>query len=306
MILAQREAPARDPESQTAPTLPPIWNHADGDVVTTVTGRLILCTALAAVTAGCGSTASQEATTVVTRADERRPTPPEAAVRKSTVSAPAPRRCLAGAVRRLNGGERATALVLDRPTTAHRTPGGVVLARFGKLNVNGVPTVFRALETRTGADCAPAWYRVQLPIRPNGATGWIKATGTHSYTVDTRITIDLSERRVSVYRRGRLVERVAAGIGKPATPTPLGRYYVNQRLLAADPTGPWGPGGIGISAFSPVLVDWVQGGPIAIHGTNRPESIGLRVSFGCVRVANDDLRRLMKLAPPGTPVQIRS
>jgi lipoprotein-anchoring transpeptidase ErfK/SrfK len=109
---------------------------------------------------------------------------------------------------------------------------------------------------------------------------------------------------VILYRDGREVLSVKAAIGTSATPTPIGRYYVNQRLLSSDPGGPFGPAAIGISAFSPVLTGWAQGGPIAIHGTNRPELIGQRVSNGCIRVHNRDLRRLFTVALSGTPVTI--
>ena len=121
----------------------------------------------------------------------------------------------------------------------------------------------------------------------------------------TRITVDLSERRVRLYRQGRLVLTSRAAVGSSATPTPLGRYYVNQRLVPRDASGPFGPGAVGISAFSPVLTGWAQGGPIAIHGTNEPWSIGRAVSNGCIRLPNPVLRRLFKQALAGTPVLIR-
>jgi lipoprotein-anchoring transpeptidase ErfK/SrfK len=80
---------------------------------------------------------------------------------------------------------------------------------------------------------------------------------------------------------------------------------VNQRLVPTDKTGPFGPAAVGVSAFSPVLTGWAQGGPIAIHGTNQPWSIGHSVSNGCIRLPNDVLRRLFAAAPAGTPVIIR-
>ena len=80
---------------------------------------------------------------------------------------------------------------------------------------------------------------------------------------------------------------------------------MNQRLIPYSPYGAFGPGAIGISAFSEVLTGWAQGGPVAIHGTNRPELIGQRVSNGCMRVQNDVLRRLFVRALPGTPVTVR-
>ena len=41
-----------------------------------------------------------------------------------------------------------------------------------------------------------------------------------------------------------------------------------------------------------------------IHGTNRPYSIGMRVSHGCVRLYPEDIVKLYGLVAPGTPVAI--
>ena len=121
---------------------------------------------------------------------------------------------------------------------------------------------------------------------PERHHGWVRARKVQRASVRTRITVDLSERRVRLYRRGRLVLTSRAAVGSSATPTPLGRYDVNQRLVPRDASGPFGPGAVGISAFSPVLTGWAQGGPIAIHGTDEPWSIGRAVSNGCIRLPN--------------------
>lgn len=42
----------------------------------------------------------------------------------------------------------------------------------------------------------------------------------------------------------------------------------------------------------------------ALHGTNRPETIGRSVSHGCVRLRNDDIAALYDMVPIGTPVYI--
>lgn len=42
----------------------------------------------------------------------------------------------------------------------------------------------------------------------------------------------------------------------------------------------------------------------AIHGTNRPETIGRSVSHGCVRLRNEDIAVLYDIVPIGTPVYI--
>ena len=98
--------------------------------------------------------------------------------------------------------------------------------------------------------------------------------------------------------------RATVAVGSPSTPTPYGRFYVNQRLIPEDTSGPFGPGAIGVSAYSNVLTGWTQGGPIAIHGTNEPWSIGHAVSNGCIRLPNGTLTRLFKIVPPGTQVII--
>jgi lipoprotein-anchoring transpeptidase ErfK/SrfK len=54
-----------------------------------------------------------------------------------------------------------------------------------------------------------------------------------------------------------------------------------------------------------VLVDWPQGGPIAIHGTNEPATIGQAASHGCLRIDNAVLERLIHVVPDGTPDRIR-
>jgi lipoprotein-anchoring transpeptidase ErfK/SrfK len=57
--------------------------------------------------------------------------------------------------------------------------------------------------------------------------------------------------------------------------------------------------------LSNVLTGWTQGGPIAIHGTDKPWSIGRAASNVCSRVRNSTLRRILAVALPGTPVVVR-
>lgn len=255
----------------------------------TVVRAVLVILLASAVTAGCG--AGREAPA---------PTSDVAGAKKT---APA---CVPGSTRGVGSATTTFAAVVRERAVAHRAPGSGRIAGFGPENVNGVPTVFAVLAERLGSDCAPDWYRVQLPVRPNGSTGWVRAADVELAPVTTRIVVDLSERRVTLYDRGREILSARAAIGSSRTPTPTGRYYVNQRLIPADASGPFGPGAIGISAFSEVLTGWTQGGPIAIHGTNRPDLIGQAVSNGCVRVRNDLLRRLFDRTLAGTPVTVRA
>ena len=239
--------------------------------------------ALAVLAAGCGSAKQTQAPPA--------PSPPR-------------HKCTPGE-RALGSSRRSYAAFAPDGAVALRMPGGAVLARFDAKNANHYPTVFGVLGVVRKRDCSLLWYRVQLPVKPNGVTGYVRASSVVLRAVSTRIVVELSSRRLTLFRNGRAALRATVAIGSPSTPTPTGRYYVNQRLVPDDTSGPFGPGAVGISAFSNVLTGWTQGGPVAIHGTNEPWSIGRSVSNGCIRLHNPVLRRLFAATPAGTPVLIR-
>jgi lipoprotein-anchoring transpeptidase ErfK/SrfK len=215
-------------------------------------------------------------------------------------------RCTDGELLPLGSARRAYAGSAPRGAVAYRTPGGTVAARFGAKNVNGYPTVFGILGAVVRSDCTPRWYRVQVPLKPNGETAFVRARALIVLTVPTRIVVDVSQRRLTLFRNGKRELTATVAMGSPSTPTPTGRFYVNQRLVPTDTRGPFGPGAIGISAFSNVLTGWAQGGPVAIHGTNEPWSIGHAVSNGCIRLPNATLQRVFRETLAGTPVIIHA
>jgi hypothetical protein len=247
--------------------------------------RSLALVAVALALVGCGAKAA---------ARESHPKPPR--LTKAHTCTPG--------LRRLGTPRVAYAAVVQRQVRAYRRPGHTVFASFGLENANGVATVFGVTGAVLDRSCRAIWYHVQLPMRPNGASGYVRARYVWLTRVPTRIEVDVSARRLSFFRRGRLVLRARVAVGSSATPTPYGRFYVNQRLIPSNPSGPYGPGAIGISAFSNVLTGWTQGGPVAIHGTNEPWSIGHAVSNGCIRLPNPVLRRIFRATPAGTPVVV--
>lgn len=50
----------------------------------------------------------------------------------------------------------------------------------------------------------------------------------------------------------------------------------------------------------------LEGGEYAIHGTNRPNSVGGFVSYGCVRMYNQDISDLFERVEVGTQVVVTS
>lgn len=163
----------------------------------------------------------------------------------------------------------------------------------------GLPVVFLVLEERGD------WLRVQVSMRPNGLQRWVKRSEVNIRTVPNRVEVRVAERQLLVYDgEGELLLQETVGVGSDRTPTPLGRFFVDG-WVSLNGLGPYGAGQLSVAGFSDVLHSFGGGvGQIAIHGTNRPQSIGESVSNGCVRMHNDALDRLVRIAPLGTPVDI--
>jgi len=160
-----------------------------------------------------------------------------------------------------------------------------------------------ALGSRRGAG-GRWWYRLSLPGRPNGGSGWVPADAVEASPVRNRIVVRLGARRLEVRRvsDGRVLLGAVVAVGRPGAATPLGRdFYVASAFVPTDPF--FGSFALETSAYSR-LTDWPDDGIVGIHGTNQPGLLGEAVSHGCIRVSNDVARRLERLAPLGTPIDI--
>jgi hypothetical protein len=152
----------------------------------------------------------------------------------------------------------------------------------------------------------PGWIRVQLPVRPNGSSAWLRSEDVRLLRNEYQVRVDLARRELVARERGRVFLRTPVAIGAAASPTPPGRWYVTYGVRLRDPDNVYGPFAIGLSAHSPTLESFNgQDAQIALHGTNDPGSIGHAVSNGCVRLPNAQIRRLVARLPRGTPVVIR-
>jgi lipoprotein-anchoring transpeptidase ErfK/SrfK len=149
------------------------------------------------------------------------------------------------------------------------------------------------------------WVRVRLPVLPNGTTGWVPRRALGGYeAVHTRLVVDVARLRATLYRDGRVLQRSPVGVGMPGWDTPLGKFYVRNRLTRYR-SPMYGPVAFGTSARSPRATDWPAGGFVGIHGTDRPDLLPGQVSHGCIRMRNADIVALARRMPVGTPVTIR-
>jgi len=152
------------------------------------------------------------------------------------------------------------------------------------------------------------WLRVLLPIRPNGTTGWIPRNNVVLVSTGYWVIVDKRARAVEIYRRGRLVHRFPAVIGKPATPTPDGLAAIYERDPQPDPGGFLGPWALPLTVFSNVLFNFGGGpGRVAIHGragASLADPLGSARSHGCIRIDNGPIDWMAANIPQGAPVQI--
>ena len=149
------------------------------------------------------------------------------------------------------------------------------------------------------------WLRVLLPGRPNGHAAWIRANTARIWSTPWRVVIRTASRRLLVFRNNRIVRSFPVVVGKPSTPTPRGRFFVEEALTL--PRGSLGaPVAYALSARSTVFQEF-DGGPgqIAIHGIyGIGGTPGTAESHGCVRMTTDALDWMIRRLGTGTPVDI--
>jgi lipoprotein-anchoring transpeptidase ErfK/SrfK len=149
------------------------------------------------------------------------------------------------------------------------------------------------------------WLQVSLPVRPNGATGWVRRDGLELRTIDEAIVVDTAARTLTLLDAGEPVLTTPVAVGTPDNSTPTGAYFVVDKLDTGDASGPYGRFAFGLSAHSDTLTEFAGGdGQVGIHGTDDPSSIGHAVSHGCIRVPADVAQRLADTVNLGTPVVV--
>jgi lipoprotein-anchoring transpeptidase ErfK/SrfK len=170
------------------------------------------------------------------------------------------------------------------------------------------PTTFAVVgdASTPSASKNPGWYQVLLPGRPNGTTGYVPTASVTVTKTPLRMFVDLAKRTLRVESDGTTTMTVPVAIGTPKNPTPTGATYVTELIQNIDPTGSYGPYAYGLALHSNTLSEFEGGdGQVGIHGTNQPRLIGESVSHGCVRLTNDNVKKLVDLQLPlGVPVFI--
>lgn len=206
----------------------------------------------------------------------------------------------------LGNGCRAPAPPAGRPTLSP-VPGptanvvGTVVdggITFNHPTYFGNPLVFTVLAQRGD------WLQVMVPARPNGQLGWVRASDVELSSHRWRAEIDVTTNRLRVWQGGDLVVESGTVDGRSSTPTPLGRFYVNEKI-PRQPTSAYGSWILSTSGYSDTLETFDGGLPVfAVHGTPDETQIGTDISNGCVRIPNAVVEQLAADLPVGTPVDV--
>ncbi len=138
-------------------------------------------------------------------------------------------------------------------------------------------------------------------------------TSPAGYAAGT-IVVRTSERRLYYVLSNGQALRYPVGVGKPGkqwsgTTSIEGKYrspawsppadvkrdkpHIPDMILGGSPRNP-----MGVAAMT------MAGGEYAIHGTNVPKSIGGFVSYGCIRMYNQDISHLFERVSVGTTVVV--
>lgn len=196
----------------------------------------------------------------------------------------------------------------------HTRPGDNVAALASRFGIDGDGLAQRVhLYPRLDANL----YTRPLPV---GSALEIDNRYIVPATVKNGILVSIAQRRVFLFRDGRMVKSYPAAVGDPEWQTPVGRFQVIKMqkdppwivprsiqedmraygetvvkmIKPDDPQNPLGPFWIGLSLPN-----------IGIHGTISPYSIYRFESHGCIRLENEAIRELARqvsLHEPGESI----
>ena len=147
---------------------------------------------------------------------------------------------------------------------------------------------------------APAQAREVVPFAGAGSAG--------------ALVVRTSERRLYLVNGDGTAIRYSVAVGKPGKQW-AGATVIDGKYFHPD----WSPPAVvkrdhphlpnlirGGTASNPMGYGamTLRGGQYAIHGTNRPWSIGTFASYGCIRMHNHDIEDLFGRVSVGTPVYV--
>src|SRR5262245_5382060 len=182
---------------------------------------------------------------------------------------------------------RSEKLVVEKGDSWHRIAKKFAAARGVHHGIG----LLRAVNRKTGDLLVPG-DRLRIPTDP------------------LRVVVHRASFVAFTYLGDVIVRVYPVGIGREDAETPTGKFVIGEKVAnpvwwkpkppipAGDPRNPLGARWLGFRADGQDLA-------YGIHGTEREDAVGTRVSEGCIRLHNRDVVELYDLIPDsGTTVEI--
>ena len=122
--------------------------------------------------------------------------------------------------------------------------------------------------------------------------------------VKREIVVSIEDRKLALLEDGKVVKVYPVAVGKPSTPSPVGTFTIERRVM--NPTYSHDGRTVAPGPANPVGTRWmglsIRG--YGIHGTNAPRSIGKAASHGCIRMGKADLEQLYSMVDVGDTVEL--
>jgi lipoprotein-anchoring transpeptidase ErfK/SrfK len=123
-------------------------------------------------------------------------------------------------------------------------------------------------------------------------------------TARREIVVSLEDRKLALLENGKVVKVYSVAVGKPTTPSPVGTFTIERRVV--NPTYSHDGRVVAPGPNNPVGSRWmglnIKG--YGIHGTNVPSPIGKAVSHGCIRMGKADIEDLFSRVSVGDQVEL--
>jgi L,D-transpeptidase ErfK/SrfK len=126
----------------------------------------------------------------------------------------------------------------------------------------------------------------------------------------SRLVVDLSDRRVYLYTDDRLQATYDIAVGRAGWETPSGKFAILSKIPNPAWQHPFTGDVIEKGAANPLgsrwIGFWTDGKhQIGFHGTNQTDLIGQAVSHGCIRMRDGDIQAMYEQVNVGTVVVVQ-
>lgn len=148
-----------------------------------------------------------------------------------------------------------------------------------------------------------AWLRILTQVNVSGQRSFVTRDDMTVTSSSSMIVVERSLGRLTLFEGDEVRFAEPVAIGAPATPTPLGAFYVEDVLDTPD-DDPSGAAVLRLGAFTDLFDRRPATSVPIIGGTDDPAALGQPVTTGGMAVSNAVAVQLLTLVKRGTPVHV--